>query len=371
MEYIKKIIIVQHQYASTTPKTQRMLAAAKEYVKLGTNVVFIISTDEDCLDCIEGIRFIRIEEKRKMKLQCFMHFVTAIKREYNEFSIILFYGIPVYAGLFSKKKYRIFAEVTEIPHYGKKVSLIQKIFQPFRDFAVKNFSGMFVISNALKDYFSTLYGIKNIEVINMFVDASRFALPKSANEGKFISYCGRISYYKDGVNDLIQAFKLVHERYPGYKLKIIGAFENDSVEADLKKLVTDLCLVDSVVFTGLIGPDELPYHLVNSEILALARPNNVQAQYGFPTKLGEYLSTGNPVVVTAVGEIPMYIKHLDNGLLAKPGDPTDFSEKLLYLIEHPEESKFIGIRGKQLTLNDFSAKIQTEKAYRFMKETVI
>ena len=42
-------------------------------------------------------------------------------------------------------------------------------------------------------------------------------------------------------------------------------------------------------------------------MLVLARPDNIQAKGGFPTKLGEYLATGNPVVVTKVGEIPNYL----------------------------------------------------------------
>ena len=50
-------------------------------------------------------------------------------------------------------------------------------------------------------------------------------------------------------------------------------------------------------FTGRTSPEVMPQILTDASILALARPNNVQSQNGFPTKLGEYLATGNPVAI--------------------------------------------------------------------------
>lgn len=368
MRSIEKLIIVQHHYSKTTAKTQRMLAAAKEYVRLGVKVVFIVSTGDQSFDNIDGVRFIKIEENRKKMLQCFYHFVSAIKKEYDERTAILFYGVPLYAGLFTKKKYSVFAEETEIPHYGKKVSLAQKFIQGIRYAAARHFSGIMVITKELKDFY-TRKGIKYIEVVNMFVDNCRFSLPKNPDRKRYIAYCGSVSYYKDGVDDLIQSFKLVHDIYPEYELKIIGGFEDSVVEKNLRLLVNNNALSNSVNFTGLVNSSEMPQLLKDAEILALARPDNLQAKYGFPTKLGEYLATGNPVVVTKVGEIPEYITDKYNGLLAEPGNPFDFADKLIYLIEHPIEAAKIGLHGKELTMKEFSAKVQIEKALKFILTT--
>lgn len=365
MNTFSKLIIVQHQYASTTPKTQRMLAAAREYVKLGVNVVFVVSTEDSKFDDIDGVRFIRIEEHKNNILNCYKNFVIAIKREYNEHSAILFYEIPLYAGLFSKVNYRVFAEVTEIPFYGNNLSFVKKIILRIRLRAARNFSGLFVISKALKEYYSA-QRVKNIEVVNMFVDASRFDLPKTNTSEKYIAYCGRISYQKDGVNDLIQAFKYVHDVHPEYRLKLIGAFENEQVKKGLQALVIELNLNKYIDFPGLIPPEELPMYLKNAEILALARPNNIQARYGFPTKLGEYLATGNPVVVTSVGEIPLYIKNRENGYLAEPCNPRAFAENIIYAIDNPDVSTQLGKRGRELTLNEFSSLVQINKALKFI-----
>ena len=365
MGNIKKIIIVQHRYSSTTPKTQRMLAAAKEYVRFGVNVVFVISTNDNSLDIIDGVRFISIDENSRKMLRCYKQFVAAIKKEYDEESAILFYEIPLYAILFSKNKYRVFSEVTEIPFYGNRLSISQRIILNIRYFAARNFNGLFVISKALKHYY-TAKGVTRIEVINMFVDKSRFDGLCKTNVEKYIAYCGTISLYKDGVDDLIRSYAIFNKHYPEYKLYIIGPFENETVKEDLERQVNDLKLSSQVVFTGPIESKEMPQKLLDASILALARPDNKQAQYGFPTKLGEYLATGNPVVVTKVGEIPMYIEDKINGILAEPNNPKDFAEKLIYAAEHPKDAAAIGQKGKELTNSEFSSKVQTRKALNYI-----
>lgn len=369
MNIFNKLIIVQHQYASTTPKTQRMLAAAKQYVENGLEVVFIVSTDDAKFDTIQGVRFVKITENRKKLIQSFFHFQHAIKREYDAHSVILFYEVPLYAFLFRKKKYNVFSEVTEIPFYGKKLTLSKKIIAKIRLNAIRGFSGLMVISKALKEYYQG-HGITNIEVINMFVDASRFEKLQKQLQKNNITYCGRISYQKDGVNDLITAFSLITSKHPDYELKLIGAFENAEVEIRLKQLIKELNIEDKVRFTGLIDAKELPQHLKNANVLALARPDNIQAKYGFPTKLGEYLATGNPVVVTKVGEIPLYLKDKENAFLSEPNNPQNLAYVLDYVISNPDEAKRVGREGVSLTNSSFSSKFQTECALKFIRDSI-
>lgn len=92
--------------------------------------------------------------------------------------------------------------------------------------------------------------------------------------------------------------------------------------------MNQLGVQDAVIFTGKVAAEELPNYLVNASILALSRPDSLQARNGFPTKLGEYLATGNPVLVTNVGEIPLFIKHGENGFIAEESNVDDFAKNL-------------------------------------------
>ena len=127
-----------------------------------------------------------------------------------------------------------------------------------------------------------------------------------------------------------------------------------------QQLVQQLNIEGRVVFTGKVPYERIPQLLVDAEMLALARPDNLQARYGFPTKLGEYLATGNPVVVTAVGDIPRFIEDGKNGFLAAPDDIIGFAEKMLWVAEHPQEATTAGNNGRLLCQKEFSYKAQSQ-----------
>ena len=229
--------------------------------------------------------------------------------------------------------------------------------------------GMFVISQALLEHFKNK-GIKNIALINMFVDTERFKPKQLTAEGKYIAYCGKISNFKDGLDCLVKAFGIFHDHYPQYKLKLIGDFRYPAFEKQLRQLIHSLLLDDYVHFTGVVGPDRMPELLCGAEMLVLARPNNEQAKYGFPTKLGEYLATGKPVVVTNVGEICQFLKDGINCKMAEPDNPEDFAEKMLWVADHYDEALALGEQGRKLTETEFSSIEQSRKALKFMNNII-
>ena len=105
----------------------------------------------------------------------------------------------------------------------------------------------------------------------------------------------------------------------------------------------------------------MPQILKNAVALALDRPDSLQAQCGFPTKLGEYLLTENPVVVTKVGDIPLFLKDGETALLAEERNPQDFSSKLIWILQHPEEATMIGKAGAQVAMREFNYLKETKK----------
>ena len=148
---------------------------------------------------------------------------------------------------------------------------------------------------------------------------------------------------------------------PEYKLYIYGTGPVSEMTY-LSELCNRLNVGSSVIFTGKVSYEIMPQKLMNASILALSRPNNKQNQYGFPTKLGEYLATGNPVVVTYVGEIPNYIIDGENGYIALPDSVDSFAQKLIQAANDLEQGKNVGLCGKQLVQSVFSSNVQVESA---------
>ncbi len=279
--------------------------------------------------------------------------------------VVYFRSRPNILELLRKKsRAKIFHEKTEHP----KVSGDYKTDEEFIRYIeiCKSISGILVISNSLKESFIE-YGIPEdkIHVINMTVDTSRFEnLSKNVDVERYIAYCGTVSNHKDGVDDLIRAFYLVSQKDEDIKLYIIGPCPIDKDSNANIELIEHLELKDRVILTGVIGSSEMPQVLKDAQVLVLARPDSLQARNGFPTKLGEYLLTENPVVITKTGDIPLFLKDRESALLAEPGDVNEISGKIIWALRHPEEAKIIGKNGCQVAIDNFNNIVEGEKMYK-------
>ena len=89
--------------------------------------------------------------------------------------------------------------------------------------------------------------------------------------------------------------------------------------------------------------------------------------YGFPTKLGEYLLTENPVVVTSVGDIPLFLRHGESAYLAEPGNPEDIAAKIEDALSSPNASS-VGKKGAEIAKQCFNSEIEAEKVVKFIKQ---
>lgn len=256
----------------------------------------------------------------------------------------------------------VYQERTECPEIVESGVWPYKVKLKRYLFCCKKLKGMFVISQNLKDYFVTK-GIEEskVHIVNMTVDNVRFEGIEKKEQNKYIAYCGKASNNKDGVDQLIKSFAIVCKKYPDIKLYVIGQAPNKNEKNYNAELAASLGVSEKVVFTGVAPYKDMPQMLTNATILALNRPDNIQAKYGFPTKLGEYLLTGNPVVVTAVGDIPRFIMNGVNGMVAKPDCPEDFASKIDWLLSHPNEAKKIGINGKQVAIHNFNNEVESRK----------
>ena len=172
---------------------------------------------------------------------------------------------------------------------------------------------------------------------------------------------------KDGVDELIKSFAIVHKVLPEVKLYIIGKTPDKDDASGNLNLINNLGIKKSVVFTGIVSAAEMPQILKNAAVLALDRPDSLQAQCGFPTKLGEYLLTENPVVVTKVGDIPLFLKDGETALIAEERDPQDFSSKLIWALQNPEEASKIGKAGALVAMREFNYLNETKKIIDVIK----
>jgi glycosyltransferase involved in cell wall biosynthesis len=270
-----------------------------------------------------------------------------------------------------KEHIPVFHERTELPYvFLRKNSIPDYIgYQNYLKTLVPKFHGIFVISDKLRDFFRP-YNPK-IEKILTVVDTDFFNVRNDSDyDYPYIAYCGNMDEKKDGLGVLLQAFSLLREKHPALKLLLIGDDSDENRKIKLLTVIEDLELNDRVIFTGQVAREEMPRLLGNARLLVVAKPDNEQNSGNFPIKVGEYLATGVPVVLTSVGEIPLFIKDGETGFLAVPGSVESFHAKMVEALSDYHRAKEIGARGRELAVQVFDYRKQASRMLDFINEKI-
>lgn len=229
------------------------------------------------------------------------------------------------------------------------------------------YDGLIVMTSKLSKYYSRLKRSKApICHIPMTVDAERFALKKDKERSFLVTYCGSMSVYKDGVDLLLESFAIFSKHNPEFKLQLIGKTEGNPEYQSLLNMVKESGLEPRVIFTGEVPSGRIPRMLADSDMLVLSRRNNIQAQGGFPTKLGEYLLTGKPVVLTKFGEISDYLTDGVNSFISDEATAEAFSDKLDFVAKNFEQALEIGGAGCEAALQSFDYKVVSGRLSDFL-----
>lgn len=372
-----RIILVHIINSYNMAATQRILSYARHFVGTGVDVSLVLAYMQP-FECpkfdVKGIQLEYVYERShssrilsKVALQKkIIHKIKELSSPKN--CVVFSYGIHLYACILKIKKFKHIAEQTEIFFKTGFSGKARKIYGIFA--AKKLLDGLVVISESLRDYFIGI-GVKNVIISNMFVDVRRFesALTTVAPL-PIVCYCGLISASKDGVDILIRSFSIFRRKHQEYKLKLIGCFASQRDRELLNDIVTELDLKNFVTFTGAIAADKMPFELCGAKILALARPNNYQSRFGFPTKLGEYLASSRPVVVTRVGEIDRFLEDKVTCFFATPDSVEDFAEKLSWVADNYQKAEVVGTTGRILVDSVFSSVVQSNIVLEFLKKQI-
>lgn len=389
------VFISREQYPDGGAPANRHLAYSKGLIEQGHKVTFILlskqsgSEDrfsyEDILFICAGLKkesertsFLAKLSKQADLLESTMKTINAIRKQNAIDAIILLTTwnqdlIPLIFMAYVLKV-RVLHERTEYPFIDLRPGLRGRIdLWLYLHFIEKRFDGLYVINNKLVTYFNKYLNNKiPITVINMIVDPGRFKEigQKKNDQRRYIAYCGVLNSVKDGVDTLVKSFIAASKsgKIPNnVSLCLIGEFSNERFKDMINELITKAAVEDKVILTGRLERSEIPAYLKNAEALALARPSNKQSEGGFPTKLGEYLATGKPVIITDTGEISLFLKDGENAFIAEPGSIQSFTDKMAEVFSNYQHAIEIGKKGRTLVENEFNYLRQAEKLAHFIK----
>jgi glycosyltransferase involved in cell wall biosynthesis len=164
-------------------------------------------------------------------------------------------------------------------------------------------------------------------------------LKKKLNLKVGFSIVGTVTRLHDvkGNEVLLQAARIVLQRLPETYFIIVG---DGPLKNKLMQCAQDLGIQNNVIFTG--------YQNNVSEFLSIFDVKVIASNTeGFSLALLEAMAMGKAIVATEVGGIREILKNGATGMLVPPQNPSAMAEKIVCLIQHPEERKRFGAAARE------------------------
>lgn len=285
-----------------------------------------------------------------------------------QFAVLLHKQVP---------QIKLFTEMSEfldIHHYNKG-NFLQRLQEDYKkNFFERNafyaYDGIALMTKTLMTHYESFQSPRPMLLhLPMTVDLERFnTRPSHLPEFKkpYIVFVGVMNDAKDGVSILIKSFQKIMNKYPLYNLYLVGPWNYDTPKH--LALINEFQLTQKVFWMKEYPRNKIPAIICNAELLVLSRPDSKQAQGGFPTKLGEYLATGNPICATSVGEIPDYLTDNESVFFAKPGCIESFSNAMDRALENLDFAKKVGLNGRLIAKREFNKEIQSQFLFEFLSQ---
>lgn len=234
------------------------------------------------------VKIARVQQRIKKELKNFKPDITwthdeslqvAAKLAKLENTVRTVHGLPSEAMAAER-------EVINIYHW--KVSML--IFETLESEGLKRVSEVTTYSNYLKNKIIALYNPRaHINVVPNGIDPEVFH-PIPSEKQNVITYVGIFALVK-GIRTLLQAMKLVHQKYPEWKLWLVG----DTFDQSMQYFTS--IYNRGVIWMGHVPHKDIPKILGQSKIFVMPTWRD-----GFEIALMEAVASGIPSITTAAYE---------------------------------------------------------------------
>lgn len=190
----------------------------------------------------------------------------------------------------------------------------------------------------------------------MEIETQRVRQHYGVTNKKVVLYTGKIRESK-GVGLLVTAMKEVFRQEPEAMLVLTGGTGFGYKRANKKTAFTEYLQKeiepyrDRILILGFIPPQEMPRVYLLGDIFAAPS----QLEEGMPLVFLEAASSGLPVIGTRLGGTPESLIDGKTGILLQEKDNVaELSDKILYLLRHPEYGRELGKNGRAFMESHFS-----------------
>lgn len=299
--------------------------------------------------------------------------VMSINRDDKIELIIVYTALPltfIFSWVLSRfTGSKLVQEVSEHPLRYYQEGVINKSIGSLK---LRTFSlladGILCISHFLMDFFKERgYPQHRLLLVPSTVDPSRFSINVERPLAfRYIGYFGNLTFQRDNVNILIEAFAMIADKFPSVNL-VLGGPGTENDRSSIKELAEELGISNRVVLLNYLPREEIIRYIVNSDILVMVRANDMKSQASFPSKLTEYLATSRPVISVNVGEISLFLTDGVNAYIVEPEDRHKLAEKIELVLSGYDSARKTALNGKHLADTVFNYNYQARRIIPFVE----
>jgi len=236
------------------------------------------------------------------------------------------------------------------------------------EFMSMGFDGLLTISTALVSHYERYsHRIFRLPILSSADNQPDFGPRSFDSTVPFrLAFAGYVGIRKEGIDLLLRAVAVLRDHFDNFVLDLYGFIPPPDRQTILERLPAELGLEGKVVYHGMLEQEEVAHRLAQSHLLLLPRPSNPQTDYGFSTKLAEYMVSGVPVLATEVSDNSLYLVDGENCHLVSPGSATLFGAKLIQIVDgYRDNAERIARNAWDTARRDFHYSVHAKSLERF------
>lgn len=224
-------------------------------------------------------------------------------------------------------------------YFSKNVYMLCASGYAAADFAK---TGMYLGKTYKWGYFPA---VKKYEDIDLLINRKQKAS---------ILWVARLIEWKHPEASIQVAGRLKRDGY-AFKLCLIGG---GVLQDKIARMIKEKDLEDVVHMLGVMKPEEVRRHMEQSQIFLFTSDQNE----GWGAVLNEAMNSGCAVVASeAIGSVPFLIKDGVNGLRYENGNIEDLTNKVKFLLDHPEKCTELGKNAYSTMTEEWNADTAAER----------
>ncbi|MGH8686978.1 MAG: glycosyltransferase family 4 protein [Burkholderiales bacterium] len=202
----------------------------------------------------------------------------------------------------------------------------------------------------------------NMADVTLFRQACAGAtVPWLASGERAVLFVGRLSAPK-GIYDLFDSVPRVIARHPEAKFVLVGVAESETAEPALRAEAARRGIARHIAFLGSLEGVAKAAAFASSQMIVV--PSWTE---GFPLVIPEAMAAGLPVIASAVGAIPDFVKQGEDGFLVAPRDPQALAECILRLLDDEDTRRRMSERVRLRAPREFGIEVGCAKVAQVIR----